>query len=57
MFPFLWFIFYEVSKNIRQKTMVIKFRIIVTLEGGMDCKGAVEAFSAARIYSIDLGIG
>ena len=37
--------------------MVIMFRIIVTLEGGMDCKGAVEAFSAARIYSIDLGMG
>jgi len=29
--------------------MVVKFRIIVTLEGGMDCKGAVEAFLAARI--------
>ena len=59
MYAFLWFHLYEVSKNTRQKiTVVITFRIIVTLEGGMDCMGAVEAFLAAHnILFIDLGIG
>ena len=32
--------------------MVIKFRIIVTLEDGMDCKGSVKAFLVTWTYSI-----